>query len=54
MRCCVVAEAFAREVDADMKVKQLVEMGFEEAAVVAALAKSGGDENAAMEALCGG
>jgi len=47
-------DAFATSREEDVKVKQLVEMGFAEADVVAALAKSGGDENVALEALCGG
>mmetsp|Transcript_6866 Transcript_6866/g.13056 ORF Transcript_6866/g.13056 Transcript_6866/m.13056 type:complete len:194 (-) Transcript_6866:27-608(-) len=47
-------ETFAMVVDSDMKVKRLVEMGFSEESVKAAMAKSGGDENAALEALCGG
>ena len=48
------SDAFATSREEDVKVKQLVEMGFAEADVVAALAKSGGDENVALEALCGG
>ena len=36
------------------QVKNLVEMGFAETDVKAALAAAGGDENAALEKLCGG
>ncbi|KAK3260859.1 Ubiquitin-conjugating enzyme E2 27 [Cymbomonas tetramitiformis] len=47
-------EAFAKVVNDDDKVTRLVEMGFGEGDVKAALAKCGGDENAALEQLCGG
>lgn len=47
-------EAFAKVVKDDDKVTRLVEMGFAEGDAKAALAKCGGDENAALEQLCGG
>lgn len=47
-------EAFAKVVDDSEKVRKLVEMGFGEADAKSALEKSGGDENAALEILCGG
>jgi ubiquitin-conjugating enzyme (huntingtin interacting protein 2) len=49
-------ETFAsatQAVSQDDKVKRMVEMGFSAAAAAAALQKAGGDENGAMEILCG-
>eukprot|EP00475_Leptophrys_vorax_P015891 TRINITY_DN22272_c0_g1_i1.p1 TRINITY_DN22272_c0_g1~~TRINITY_DN22272_c0_g1_i1.p1 ORF type:complete len:193 (+),score=4.50 TRINITY_DN22272_c0_g1_i1:74-652(+) len=47
-------EAFAKRPSLAIgdKVKKLVEMGFSEDDVIAALNKCGGDENAALEKLC--
>mmetsp|Transcript_28228 Transcript_28228/g.39017 ORF Transcript_28228/g.39017 Transcript_28228/m.39017 type:complete len:195 (+) Transcript_28228:2-586(+) len=47
-------DAFAKVVDDSEKVIRLVEMGFAESDVTAALLKTAGDENAALEVLCGG
>lgn len=46
-------EAFAKVVDDSEKVRKLVEMGFGEAEAKAALESASGDENAALEVLCG-
>ena len=47
-------ETYALNKPENEKVKKLMEMGFEENTVVTALARSGGDENAALELLLSG
>ena len=47
-------ENYATEKAKDEKLEKLKEMGFEEAAVVNALARSAGDENQALELLLTG